>query len=142
MRTVLSAAALLLTLTASSGSRVAPAPPPILGAWRYVGTAPPGFVRQGTEVARLTLRLQHGRLQALVATGRHRYTADGRYVAARHELLLSVPTSAGLVRLRATAGQRDTRMIGIWSDAHGDDGGFVLLRVPPQVQRALPRRRR
>ncbi len=108
-----------------------PAPPPVLGAWRFVGTAPPGFVRTGTEVARLTLTLQRGRLHALVSTGKHRYNADGRYSAAQHQLLLSVPTTAGRVRLQATLGQHDARMLGIWSDTHGDDGGFVLLRVPP-----------
>jgi len=81
------------------------APPPVLGAWRFVGTAPPGFTRQGTEVARLTFSLQRGHLQALVATGKQRYNAAGQYVAAKQQVLLTVPTRAGIVHLQATLGQ-------------------------------------
>lgn len=62
MRTMLSTFALLLVLTAGQGlgrlhadRTTRPAAAPVLGAWRFVGTAPPGFTRQGTEVARLTL---------------------------------------------------------------------------------------
>jgi len=49
------------------------------------------------------------------------------------------------VRLQATLGTGSVgaaRMLGIWSDAHGDDGGFVLLRVPPQSRRAPAHHRR
>jgi len=109
-----------------------PGPPPVLGAWRFVGTAPPGFTRQGTEVARLTFSLQRGRLRALVATGKQRYNATGQYVAAKQQVLLTVPTRVGVVHLQATLGQGRAgaaRMIGVWSDTHGDDGGFVLLRL-------------
>ena len=135
MRTMLSISACLLALTASQGPgqpHPAHSVPPVLGAWRFVGTAPPGFTRQGTEVARLTFSLQRGHLQALVSTGKQRYNANGQYVAAKHEVLLTVPTRAGVVHLQATLGQGRAgaaRMIGVWSDTHGDDGGFVLLRV-------------
>ncbi|MDQ2827637.1 MAG: hypothetical protein M3Y74_01090 [Chloroflexota bacterium] len=136
MRTTLSIFALLLALTTSRGHAgphaVHPAAP-ILGAWRFVGTAPPGFVRTGTEVARLTFSLDHGSLRALVATGKRRYTVASQYVAAQHEILLTVPASRGKVRLQATLGAGSmgaARMLGIWSDTHGDDGGFVLLRLP------------
>lgn len=103
--------------------------PSVLGAWRVIGTAPPGVVRHGAEVARLTLTLQRGRRRALVLTGPHRYTASGQYSAARHQLLLTVHTAKGLVRLQATPGPGSARMIGTWSDTRGDDGGFVLLRL-------------
>jgi len=136
MRTMLSISACLLALTSGQGQGrphpVPPATPPVLGAWRFVGTAPPGFTRQGTEVARLTFSLSHGRLQALVATGKQQYNATGQYVAAKQQVLLTVLTGAGIVRLQATLGQGragTARMIGVWSDTHGDDGGFVLLRV-------------
>lgn len=142
MRTMLSTVAFLLALTTSQGSgqlnAVHPATPPILGVWRFVGTAPPGFVRTGTEVARLTLNLQGERLRALVVTGKHRYTVGAQYATARRELLLTVPASAGKVRLQATLGAGTAgagRMLGLWSDTHGDDGGFVLLRVPPPRHR-------
>jgi len=124
----------LLALTARPGHGrphpTHPAAPPILGAWRFVGTAPPGFTRQGTEVARLTLSLQRGRLYALVTTGKHRYNVGAQYVTAKHELLVTVPASRGKVRLQATLERGAARMIGLWSDTHGDDGGFVLLRIP------------
>jgi len=134
MRTIVSLFACLLVLIASPGQgrphSAHPASSPVLGVWRFVGTAPPGFTRQGTEVARLTFSLRRGRLYALVTTGKHRYASDGRYVAARHELLVTVPTSRGKVSLQATLERSAARMIGLWSDAHGDDGGFVLLRIP------------
>lgn len=123
---------LLALAIGSSPARPRPTAPPVLGAWRFVGTAPPGFVRQGTEVARLTFRLQRGRLFVLVATGKQRYNVAGQYVAAKHEILLTVPAKPGIVHLQATLGQGRAgaaRMIGLWSDAHGDDGGFVLLRL-------------
>ncbi len=107
--------------------------PPILGAWRFVGTAPPGFVRHGAEVARLTLSLRHGQLRALISTGKYHYTADGRYVAVQRQFVLTVKTVRGIVLLQATLGQGRAgaaRMLGIWNDTHGDDGGFVLLRLP------------
>ena len=50
--------------------------PPVLGTWQFVGTSPPGVVRQGTQVALITLT-QHGKtLHALVLTGRHRHDAE------------------------------------------------------------------
>ena len=148
MRTMLSIFACLLALTVSPGQGwphpAHPALPPVLGVCRFVGTAPPGFVRTGTEVARLTFSLQRGRLHALVTTGKHRYNVGGQYVAARRELLVTVPASRGKVRLQATLGTGSVgaaRMLGIWSDTHGDDGGFVLLRVPQASRRAPVRRR-
>jgi len=148
MRTIFSIVACLLALTASPGQGRShpthPATPPVLGAWRFVGTAPPGFVRQGTDVAQLTLSLQRGRLYALVTTGKHRYASDGRYVAAQRQLLLTVRTSGGVVRLQATLGAGSAgaaRMLGIWSDTHGDDGGFVLLHVPGTSRRGTAGRR-
>ena len=49
-----------------------PTPPPILGSWRWMGTAPSGFVRQGTQEAQVALTLQQGHVRGLVSTGRHR----------------------------------------------------------------------
>ena len=68
-----------------------------------------------------------------MTTGKHRYTVASQYVTAQHELLLTVPVSKGKVRLQATLGTGKVgaaRMLGLWSDTHGDDGGFVLLRLP------------
>ncbi len=134
MRTMLSISACLLALTMSPSQGRAhtahPAAPPVLGAWCFVGTAPPGFTRQGTEVARLTFSLERGRLHALVFTGKHRYNVGGQYVAARHELLVTVPASRGKVRLQATLGTGSAgaaRMLGIWSDAHGDESDVDRL---------------
>jgi len=79
---------------------------------------------------RLTLSLQRGRLRALVTTGTHRYASDGRYVAARRQLLLTVRTSGGIVRLQATLGAGSVgaaRMLGIWSDAHDDESDVDCL---------------
>jgi len=67
---------------------------------------------------------------ALVTTGKHRYASDGRYVAARRQLLLTVRTSGGVVRLQATLGAGSVgaaRMLGIWSDAHGDESDVDRL---------------
>ncbi len=107
----------------------AASPSPIPGTWRFVGTTPPGFTRQGTQVARLTLSYQHRILRAVVVTGVHRYVTTGQYSALRHELLLIVRTTKGTVRLQATLWTGEQRMIGTWSDTRGDDGGFVLVRA-------------
>jgi hypothetical protein len=38
-------------------------PPPVLGNWRWMGTAPAGFVREGTQEAQVTLTLRQGHLR-------------------------------------------------------------------------------
>ncbi len=125
------ACVLILAPWTTTARPVAPvAPLPILGAWQYQGTAPPGFTRQGTQGARITVALQGKTLHALVLTGARRYAATAQYVASRHELVISVPTVAGHVRLDAMLLTGNARMVGTWYDAHGDDGGFVLLRIP------------
>jgi len=103
--------------------------PPILGAWQLVGTTPPGFVRQGVQVARVTLTMSGGHLHGLVLTGSHRYTAPAQYAASHRELRLTIHTVKGIVRLQATLWKDGKRMIGTWYDTRGDDGGFVLVRL-------------
>lgn len=120
--------AFLVPLAIGLGAHAHPLPP-ILGTWQLIGTAPPGFVRHGAEVARLTLTLQHGHLHALVLAGTHRYTATAQYSAPHHQLLLTVHTVKGLVRVQATPGPGSGRMIGTWSDTRDDDGGVVLVRL-------------
>jgi hypothetical protein len=105
------------------------APPPLPGTWQLVGTSPPGFVRHGAEVGRITITIQKGALHGVVLTGKHRYTATGRYIAAHHELQLVISTVKGKVRLQATIGPDQRRMIGTWYDTHGNDGGIVLMRL-------------
>jgi hypothetical protein len=94
-----------------------------------MGTAPSGFVRQGSQEAQLTLALQQGHVRGLVSTGRHRYAADARYTAAQHQLQLTVRSAQGSVRIQATMLKGNQRMIGTWYDARGNDGGFVLVRI-------------
>jgi hypothetical protein len=48
------------------------------------GDGPSGFRGQGTQVAQVTLNLRQGHVRGLVATGRHRYAADARYISAQH----------------------------------------------------------
>jgi hypothetical protein len=55
--------------------------PPVLGSWRWTGTSPSGFMGQGTQEAQVTLTLRQGDVRGLVATGRHRYAADARYIS-------------------------------------------------------------
>jgi hypothetical protein len=104
-------------------------PAPVLGSWRWMGTAPAGFVRQGTQEAQVTLTLRQGQVRGFVSTGRHRYAADACYTAAQQQLQLTISTAQGSVRVQATMLKGNQRMIGTWYDAHGDDGGFVLVRI-------------
>jgi hypothetical protein len=94
-----------------------------------MGTAPSGFVRQGTQEAQVTLTLHQGQVRALVSTGRHRYATDARFSAPQKQLQLTFRTAQGSVRIQATLLKGNQRMIGTWYDAHGDDGGFVLVRI-------------
>jgi hypothetical protein len=119
-----------------------PTPPPILGSRRWMGTAPAGFVGQGTQEAQVTLTLRQGHLRGLVSTGRHRYAADARYISAQaqRQLQLSVRTAQGRVRVQATMLKGNQRMIGTWYDARGDDGGFVLMRLNVKSSHRVARR--
>jgi hypothetical protein len=116
-----------------------PTVPPILGGWRWIGTAPSGFIRQGTQEAQVTLSLRQGHLQGLIVTGRHRYTAGVSYAEKQQQLQLTIHTAQGNVRIQATLLKGSQRMIGTWYNAHGDDGGFVLVRInvasPHQTKR-------
>jgi hypothetical protein len=103
--------------------------PPVLASWRWTGTAPAGFMGQGTQEAQVTLTWRQGHLHGLVATGRHRYAANAGYLAAQRQLQLSVRTAQGRVRVQATMLKGNQRMIGTWYDAHGGVGGFVLIRT-------------
>jgi hypothetical protein len=104
-------------------------PPPVLGNWRWMGTAPAGFVREGTQEAQVTLTLRQGHLRGLLSTGRHRYAADARYLSTQQQLRLTLRTAQGSVRVQATMLKGNQRMIGTWYDARGDVGGFVLVRM-------------
>jgi hypothetical protein len=106
-----------------------PTPPPVLGSWRWMGTAPAAFVRQGTQEAQITLTLRQGHLRGLVSTGQHRYAAVARYISTQHQLQMTLRTAQGRVRVQATILKGNQRMIGTWYDAHGNDGGFVLVRI-------------
>jgi hypothetical protein len=103
-------------------------PPPVLGSWRWAGTAPAGFVGQGTQEAQVTLTLRQGHVRGLVATGQHRYAADARYTATQHQLQLTIRTAQGRARVQATMLKGNQRMLGTWYDARGA-GGFVLVRI-------------
>ncbi len=127
MHTGLRLAALVTSV--GIGARTYPTPPPVLGSWRWMGTAPSGFVRQGTQEAQVALTLHQGHLWCFVSTGRHRYAADARYVPAQQQLQLTIYTVQGHVRVQATMLKGNQRLIGTWYDARGDDGGFVLVRI-------------
>jgi hypothetical protein len=94
-----------------------------------MGTAPSGFVRQGMQEAQVMLTLRQGHVRGLVSTGRHRFTADARYISAQHQLQLTVRTDQGRVWVQATMLKGNQRMIGTWYDARDNDGGFVLVRI-------------
>jgi hypothetical protein len=131
----------LAALVASLGisAHQHPTPPPILGSWRWMGTAPSGFVRQSNQEAQLTLTLRQGHVRGLIATGRHRYAADARYISGQHQLQLTLHTAQGHVRVQATMLKGNQRMIGTWYDAHGNDGGFVLVRMNMTSSHRTPR---
>ena len=93
------------------------------------GSAPSGFVRQGTQQSQVTLTLRQGHMRGIVSTGRHRYAADASYISAQHQLQLTVRTAQGSVRVQATMLKGNQRMIGTWYDARGNDGGFVLVLI-------------
>jgi hypothetical protein len=125
---------------ASYATHRQPTPPPVLGSWRWMGTAPSGFVRQGTQEAQVTLTFHQGQVRGLVATGRYRYAADAHYTASQKQLQLTFRTGQGSVRVEATLLKGNQRMISTWYDAHGDDGGFVLVRTTVAALR-IPARR-
>jgi hypothetical protein len=127
MRISIQLAALVASLGIAAHQQ--PTSRPVLGSWRWMGTAPSGFVRQGTQEAQVTLTLQQGHVRGLIATGRHRYAADARYISSQHQLQLTLRTAQGRVRVQATMLKGNQRMIGTWYDAHGNDGGFVLARI-------------
>lgn len=60
-----------------------------------------------------------------VTLGAYYNLAGAFHPTARGARVTAVQATLGV----GTAGA--ARMIGLWSDAHGDDGGFVPLRVPP-----------
>ena len=37
---------------------------------------------------------------------------------------------AGIVRFTGTVQRGGARILGLWSDGHGDDGGALLIRLP------------
>ena len=77
-----------------------------------MGTAPSGFVRQGTQEAQVTLTLRQGHVRGLVSTGRHRFTADARYISARHQFQLTVRTAHQRSRSCAASSRVALRWIG------------------------------
>ena len=50
-------------------------------------------------------------------------------LSTQHQLQLTVRTAQGSGRVQATMLKGNQRMIGMWSDARGGVGGFVLVRM-------------
>jgi hypothetical protein len=103
--------------------------PNLGGIWALEGTGPAGLVNLGGRIGTLRLR-QHGHtLTFTLTSGRHHYPGTG--VAAwpppRLALTWRMPT-VGIVRF-AGGVQAGGRVLGQWSDGHGDDGGALLVRV-------------
>ncbi len=115
------AAALALSLAQATAA-------PVMGTWLLQGTAPPGFVRSGTTVARVILSMHGSAVQGEVTTGSHHYPTIGTYSTRQHLLRLTLHTVKGVVHLEATLLTGNGRMVGTWSDSRGDDGGIVWVR--------------
>jgi hypothetical protein len=105
------------------------------------GDGPVGFrAPQGTQEAQVTPTLRRGHLRGLVSTGRRRNAADARFISAQCQLQLAFRTAQGRVRVRATLLRGNQCMIGTWYDAHGNDSGFVLVRINVRSSHRTARR--
>ncbi|HUY56148.1 MAG TPA: hypothetical protein VMV23_13445 [Candidatus Nanopelagicaceae bacterium] len=120
----------LLVVSGGAGRAVAGSPSAGLsGRWALEGTGPAGLVNSGGRIGVLHLR-QHGHaLTFTLTSGRHRYGGSGvaTWPPPRLTLTWRMP-GVGLVRFSGGTLVHG-RILGQWSDGHGDDGGTLLVRL-------------
>ena len=117
------------TVLGSAAARPVPAPAGIAGAWALQGTGPAGLVAAGGRLAIIQIRQTGRALSVTLRSGAHRYAATGSYTAPTVRFTWRMP-AAGLVRFTGTVQRGGSRILGLWSDGHGDDGGALLVRLP------------
>lgn len=104
--------------------------PSVTGTWAMEGTGPAGLVASKGRLATLIIR-QHGHtLTGTLRAGSHTYPLTGFYYYPKPTLTLKRQLPhVGVVHLSGTLQRGATRVLGLWSDARGDDVGTILVRV-------------
>ena len=128
-RTIILAAALPLAANATGTATAATRPASLSGSWAMQGTGPAGFVAAGGRVATLQVRQRGHALTIAIRSGTRTYAATGTYGNPTAGLRFSWRMPAGTVRFIGTVQAGGSRAIGLWQDAHGDDGGAILIRL-------------
>jgi len=94
------------------------------------GAGPIGLVRRDGRLATLTIGQRGQALTVTVCSGARRYTGRGTLDPSAATMTLSWPMlGAGAIRVTGALQRGGRRLIGLWSDTRGDDGGMVLVRV-------------
>ena len=99
------------------------------GLWALEGTGPAGLLSAHGRLGTLTIRQQGRTLGGTLQSGDRRSALSGSVSGVPPHVLLSWQMPhGGRIRFSGTL-QRGTRIVGVWSDAHGDDGGAFLVRL-------------
>ena len=104
--------------------------PQLGGTWAWEGTGPSGLVAHGPRLATLTLH-QHGHaLTGVERTGNHSYALLGTYYYPKPDITLRYSLKhLAAVRFSGALQHGGTRILGQWTDARGNDGGAILVKV-------------
>ena len=130
-------AAVLLAAGVAAGSdseaQAAPAPaaiPSIAGTWAMEGTGPAGFVAAGGRGATVVIHQRGHTLTVSIQSGGKRYSATGASYWPQPRITFKWQMrSVGAVHFDGALQKGHARVLGQWSDARGDDGGALLVRV-------------
>ncbi len=129
LRVSLLSGVLLAGWGAAAQAASSAAAPHLSGTWALEGTGPAGLVASGGRLGTLHLQQQGHQLRFTLSSGRQRYRGSG-VVAWPPVQLRMTWKMAGVGTIHFEGGlQAGGRILGQWSDGHGDDGGAILVRV-------------